>query len=91
MGVQIYIPETVVQAIRTPEEHLKETLTIELSAALYSRGLLSFGKAKQLAKMGKYEFGRLLGERGILRHYGHKELEDDLKYARSQPNNGEAK
>jgi len=83
MGVQIYIPETVVQAIRTPEKHLKQTLTIELSAALYARGLVSFGKARQLAKMGKYEFGRLLGERGILRHYGQEELEDDIKYARS--------
>ncbi len=83
MGVQIYIPETVVQAIRSPEENLKRTLTIELSAALYSRGLISFGKARQLAKMGKYEFGRLLGERSILRHYGQEELEDDLKYASS--------
>ncbi len=81
--MQIYIPDTVVQAIRSPEEHLKRTLAIELSAALYARGFVSFGKARQLAKMGKYEFGRLLGERGILRHYGQEELEDDLKYARS--------
>jgi len=84
MGVQIYIPDKIVQAIKSPEEHLKRTLTIELSAALYARGLISFGKARQLAKMEKYEFGRLLGERGILRHYGQEELEDDLKYARSQ-------
>ena len=84
MGVQIYIPDTIVQAIKSPEEHLKRTLTIELSVALYARGLVSFGKARQLAKMEKYEFGRLLGERGILRHYGQEELEDDLKYARSQ-------
>jgi 4-carboxymuconolactone decarboxylase len=27
---------------------------------------------------------QLLGERGILRHYGREELEDDLKYARSE-------
>ena len=83
MGLQIYIPNTVVQAIRFPEGHLKRTLIIELSAALYARGLVSFGKARQLAKMGKYEFGRLLAERGIIRHYGQEELKDDLKYARS--------
>lgn len=83
MGVQIYIPDTVVQAIRSPEEHLKRILTIELAVALYARGLISFGKARQLAKMGKYEFGRLIGERGIIRHYGQEELEDDLKYALS--------
>jgi predicted HTH domain antitoxin len=34
--------------------------------------------------MEKYEFGQLLGERGVLRHYGQEELEDDLKYARSK-------
>ena len=83
MGIQIYIPDKVVQAIRSPEEQLKRTLTIELAAALYARGLVSFGKARQLAKMGKYEFGRLLGERGIIRHYGQEELKDDLEYARS--------
>ena len=81
MGLQIYIPDKVVQAIKFPEEQIKRTLTIELSVTLYVRGLVSFGKARQLAKMGKYEFGRLLGERGVARHYGQEELKDDLKYA----------
>lgn len=39
---------------------------------------------EELADMGKYEFGRLLGERGIPRHYGREELEDDLAYARGE-------
>jgi predicted HTH domain antitoxin len=33
--------------------------------------------------MDKYEFGQLLGERGVLRHYTPEELDDDLTYARS--------
>ncbi len=33
--------------------------------------------------MDKYEFGQLLGRRGVLRHYGDEELDDDLNYARS--------
>lgn len=33
--------------------------------------------------MDKYEFGQLLGLRGVLRHYGGEELDDDLNYARS--------
>jgi len=37
-----------------------------------------------LADMGKYEFGKLLGERGVPRHYGREELEDDLTYARGE-------
>ena len=55
----------------------------ELAIALYSQDLLSFGKARELAVMDKYEFGQLLGERGVLRHYTPEELDDDLTYARS--------
>jgi predicted HTH domain antitoxin len=32
--------------------------------------MLSFGKARGLAKMSNQAFGRLLGERGAKRHYG---------------------
>ncbi|MFH1907712.1 MAG: UPF0175 family protein [Chloroflexota bacterium] len=84
MSVQLQIPETVVQAIRLPEGRIVQELLEELAVALYAQGLLSFGKARELAGMGKYEFGRLLGERGIPRHYGREELEDDLAYARGE-------
>jgi len=84
MTVQLQIPDTVVQAIRLPEERIVQELLVELAVALYAQGLLSFGKARELASMGKYEFGRLLGERRIPRHYGREELEDDLTYARGE-------
>jgi len=83
MDVQLHIPESVVQAMRLPEERISQELLLELAIALYRQGILSFGKARELAGMGKYEFGHLLGDRGVLRHYGREELEDDLKYARS--------
>ena len=84
MGLQLNIPDSVAQSIRLPEERMEEELMKELALSLYSQGFLSFGKARALAGMGKYEFGRLLGERGISRHYGREELEDDLAYARGQ-------
>ena len=31
--------------------------------------------------MHKYEFGQLLGQRGITRHYQREELDEDLAYA----------
>ena len=83
MGLQLHIPDSVVHAIRLPEERKPRELLIELAIALYSQEFLSFGKARELADMGKYEFGQLLGKRGILRHYGQEEFEDDLKYAHS--------
>ncbi|GAB6887430.1 UPF0175 family protein [Desulfothermus okinawensis JCM 13304] len=81
MGVRLEIPDTVVQAIRLPEERIAQELLVELATALYAQGLLSFGKARELAKMEKYEFSQLLGKRSIIRHYSQEELEDDLAYA----------
>ncbi len=84
MPIELKIPDAVVQAIRLPEDRIKQDLLIELAVGLYAQGMLSFGKARELAGMGKYEFGRLLGERGITRHYGSEEWEDDLAYARGE-------
>lgn len=84
MSVQLQIPDTVVQAIRLPEERMAQELLVELAIALYAQGLLSFGKARELAGMGKYEFGRLLGARAVSRHYGREELDDDLAYAHGE-------
>ena len=83
MGLQILISDSVLQAIRLPEQRIEQELRQELAIALYSQDLLSFGKARELAVMDKYEFGQLLGERGVLRHYTPEELDDDLTYARS--------
>lgn len=81
MSIQIEIPDQVAQAIRLPLEEQKQQLLIELSVALYSRGILSFGKARELAGLDKYEFGVLLGKRGIPRHYDVTDLQDDVMYA----------
>jgi predicted HTH domain antitoxin len=63
MSVRLEIPHSVAQAIRLPEEELVREPLEEIAVALYARGVLSFGKAEELAGMGKYEFARLLNER----------------------------
>ena len=81
MSLQLQIPDTVVQAIRLPETQLSQGVLLELAIALYARGLLSYGKARELAGQSKYQFGLLLGERGVLRHYTSEEWQEDLDYA----------
>ncbi len=83
-GIELQIPESVLQAIRLPENRIRQELMKELALALYSQEIVSFGKARELTGLGKYEFGMLLGQRGICRHYGTDELEDDLAYAYNQ-------
>ncbi len=46
---------------------------------MYSKGLLSFGKARQLARMTRREFHDVLGNEGIIRRYDVDELKDDLE------------
>jgi predicted HTH domain antitoxin len=84
MSIELEIPDTVAHAIRLPLSDQKEQLLIELAVALYARDILSFGKARELTGSSKYEFGLLLGRRGIPRHYGAEELRDDETYARGQ-------
>ena len=84
MGLQTTIPDSIIHAIRLPEDRISQELLIELAISTYCQGLLSFGKARELAKLGKFEFAQLLGKRGISRHYGRDELADDLSYARSE-------
>jgi predicted HTH domain antitoxin len=84
MALQLHIPDSVVQAIRFPAKRMEDDLLIELAVALYAQDALSFGKARELSGMSKYEFGQLLGKRQIERHYGPKEFDDDLHYAHSR-------
>lgn len=84
MGLQISISDSIVQALRLPEQRIEQELRRELAIALYAQDILSFGKARELAEMDKYDYGQLLSHRGVFRHYGVEELDDDLSYARSE-------
>jgi len=72
------IPDDFFEALRLPPEEKMIRLQRELAVRLYQKGLLSFGKARELAGMGKWEFHDLLGKEGIVRHYDMEDLQDDL-------------
>jgi predicted HTH domain antitoxin len=78
----IEIDDDVYEALQLPEGERSPAMKRELAVSLYARDVLSFGKARTLAEMSKREFQELLGEREIPRHYGERELEEDLDYAK---------
>ena len=84
MDITLHVPDSVVQAIRLPDKGLQDGLLRELAVALYAQAALPFGKARELAGVTRREFAHTLGQRGVARHYGKEELEDDLIYARGQ-------
>ncbi len=81
MSIYIEIPDRIAQAIRLPLAEVQSQMQLELAVSLYARGILSFGKARELTQLSKYEFGVLLGRRGIPRHYQPEDLQDDIAYA----------
>jgi predicted HTH domain antitoxin len=81
MSIRLEIPDSVAQAMQLPSVEQEQQLLVELAVALYARGVLPFGKARELAGASKYEFGLLLGRRSIPRHYTAEDLQDDVSYA----------
>ena len=81
-GLDVHIPPSIADAIALPDDRKAPEIRRELACALYRQGLLSFGKARELAGLSVYAFGQVLGTRGNERQYGDDELEEDIAYAR---------
>ncbi|WP_246454656.1 UPF0175 family protein [Thermococcus camini] len=80
--VEIVIPDDVLVSMKLPKSEVERELKLELAVILYSRGVLSLGKAAKLAGITKREFLEELARRKIPRHYTERELEEDLDFAR---------
>ncbi|RLA96492.1 MAG: UPF0175 family protein [Deltaproteobacteria bacterium] len=76
--LNLEIPEELIQSLKLPRDEVPARLKRELALRLYEKGLLSFGKARELAGMTKWEFSRILGEEGIPRHYDLEEFDRDM-------------
>jgi len=77
--LSIEISDELLQAIKIPSAEASTRLRRELALRLYEKGLLSFGKARELAGMTRWAFHDFLGEEGIARRYDVEELKEDLK------------
>jgi predicted HTH domain antitoxin len=84
MSITLEIPNNIHEALHVSPAETKQRLKLELAVALYAQNALGLGKAAQLAGLSRLDFNEVLAERKILMHYGQKELEEDLAYARSR-------
>ena len=84
MNIPLHIPDSIARSLRVPEAEAEQRVRQELAAALYARGLLSFGKASELAGVSRFAFSDVVAQRGIPRHYGQQELNEDAAYAGGQ-------
>jgi predicted HTH domain antitoxin len=80
METSIKIPQDVFNAMKLPEKGKIDIILLELALTLYDRHILSFGKARELAKLSKNEFHLELGKRKIERHYNEENYIEDYNY-----------
>jgi len=83
MSITLDIPNNIHEALHVSPAEAGKRLKLELAIALYAQRALSQGKAAELAGMDWFDFNDVLAARHIPMHYGQKELEEDLAYARS--------
>lgn len=81
--VLIEIPEHIIQNVKIPPSEVNERLKQELAVHLYEQGMLTFGKARELAGISKWEFHDLLGKNSIIRRYDQEDLDKDMESLRS--------
>jgi len=74
----IEIPQSIMRSVKIPPGEINERVKQELAIRLYEQGILTFGKARELAGMLKWDFHNLLGKKGIIRNYDLEELERDM-------------
>lgn len=85
MPLQLEFNDEIQDALRIPPEEQEARLLKELALRLYEKGLLSLGKARQLAMMEKWDFLLLLSQEDIPRQYDENELDRDLSTLNTLP------
>ena len=83
MSLTLDIPNNLHEALHVTPAEAEARLKLKLAVALYAQRALSQGKAAELAGLDWFDFNDVLAARGIPMHYGQKELDEDLAYARS--------
>jgi predicted HTH domain antitoxin len=81
VSITLDIPNNIYEALHVTPAEAEPRLKLELAVALYAQGVLSLGKAAELAGLSRLDLNDILAGRGISMHYGQKELEEDLAYA----------
>lgn len=82
MLLTLEIPDEVVEGMRLPASEAQAEVKKEVALALYARGLLSLGKAVELADLTRDDFESVLSHRLIERPYDATELARDLAWAK---------
>ena len=83
MRVELSVPNELAEVLTAEGRPLDRQIALDLAVAYYERGLISVGKAAELAGLSRMELERVLGERRVVRNYNEHDLRADLEFART--------
>lgn len=84
MTMQLTIPDPVLDGLRVSHPQVEQELLKELAIALYTREMLPFSKASELAQLSTQEFSKLVAERGVSRRCSKVEIDGQPIYSCSE-------
>jgi len=76
---RLKLPGEITTICKVRGEKLESFLRKLIAIELYREGIVSLGKAAEIAGVSKIEMMDLLREKGIPLNYGVEELKDDLE------------
>lgn len=84
MEIRIAVPDELAETLRRTPEEMEYDLRLRALAGLVERGLLSTGRAAELAGISRREFLDWCGRWHVrVHHWDDGELASDLAFARS--------
>ena len=79
MKITLDIPDEVIKIMNIPKNEISSELKIQVALYLYEKGKLSFGKARELSGLNKWEFMERLRKNQIPLKYDIEDFKEDVE------------
>ncbi|GAB6101011.1 UPF0175 family protein [Thermococcus atlanticus] len=77
--VLVSLPQDLARILRVSEKELPRAVRIYLALELYREGMVSLGKAAEIAGVSRWEVMEILALKGIPLQYDEEDLKEDIE------------
>ena len=77
--VLVPVPQDLARILRISEKELPKTVRIYLAIVLYREGVISLGKAAEIAGVSRWEMMEILASKGVSIQYDEEDLREDVE------------
>lgn len=77
--VTVTLPSDLARILRVDADEIPRVVKVYLAVELYREGLVSLGKAAEIAGLTKWEMMEVLTSKGIPLNYTRRDLEEDIE------------